>query len=66
MNIKKNLNIYTKGSNGPVIETKENEICYSEIDNNSICFYNITKKKIINQINNISITYNIFDSLLVI
>ena len=63
---KKEFSISTNGPNGPIIETKENEICYSEIDNNSICFYNITKKKIIKQINNISITSNIFDSLLMI
>ena len=63
---KKEFSISTNGPNGPIIETKENEICYSEIDNNSICFYNISKKKIINQMNNISITSNIFNSLLMI
>ena len=56
MNIKKNLNIYTKGFNGPVIETKENEICYYEElssfdsyglppNNGNIYFYDLFKKK---------------------
>ena len=63
---KKEYSFSTNGPNGPIIETNDNEICYSEVDNNCICFYNILKKKIINQIKNISITSNIFDSLLMI
>ena len=63
---KKEYSISTNGPNGPIIETNDNEICYSEVDNNSICFYDTLKKKIISQINNVSITSNIFDSLLMI
>ena len=29
-----------------MIQTKENEICYSEENNNSICFYDISERKI--------------------
>ena len=63
---KKEYSFATNGPNGPILETNDNEICYSEVDNNSICFYDILTKKIIGQINNISITSNIFDSLLMI
>ena len=47
---KLNTNNYCRS----VIETKENEICYSESKNNTIYFYNILQKKIISKINNIN------------
>ena len=39
-------NISTNDGCSSVIKVKENEICYSESTNNSICFYNLNQKKI--------------------
>ena len=36
------------------METKENEICYSEIRKNTICFYDLKEKKIKSSLSNIS------------
>ena len=57
--------IYIDGSNGPIIQTKDNEICYYEYDN-TICFYDFINKNNIKKINNISVTYCTFDSLLMV
>ena len=62
---KKDYSISTNGENGPIIQTKYNEICYYE-GNNTICFYDLNKKKINNIINNISVARYIWDSLLMI
>jgi len=56
----------TDGPNGPIIQTKDNEMCYYEDKNNSICFYDLIKKNIINKIYNISVAYYIYDSFLII
>ena len=37
---KKDYSISTNGSNGPIIQTKDNEICYYENNKDTICFYN--------------------------
>ena len=42
----KDYNISTNGKCTSVIQTKENEICYSEFQNNSICFYDLNQKQI--------------------
>ena len=42
---KKDYQISTNGSCTSIIQTKDNEICYSEY--NAICFYDILEKKII-------------------
>ena len=47
---KYNTNNYCRS----VIETKDNEICYSESKNSTIYFYNILQKKIISKINDIN------------
>ena len=62
---KKDYSISTNGENGPIIQTKYNEICYYE-GNNTICFYDLNKKKINKIINNISVAHYIWDSLLMI
>jgi len=49
----KDYNISTNGICTSVIQTKENEICYSEKANSSICFYDLNQRKIIKEINNI-------------
>ena len=36
---KKDYQISTNGSCSSIIKTKDNEICYSEKKNNTICFY---------------------------
>ena len=55
----------TNGYNGPIIQTKDNEICYYEgID--TICFYDFIKRNSIQKINNINVSAWIFDSLLMI
>ena len=62
---KKDYSISTKGRNGPIIQTKDNEICYYE-QYNSICFYDFIKRNNIKKLNIISVTCCIFDSLLMI
>ena len=51
---KNNYKISTNGTCYTIIEIKENEICYSEEYNNTICFYNLLEKKIISSLSNIS------------
>ena len=60
---KKDYSISTNGSNGPIIQTKDNEICYYE-DYNTIYFYDFTKRNNIKKLNNISVPNS--DSLLMI
>ena len=62
---KKDYSISTNGSNGPIIQTKDNEICYYEYED-TICFYDFIKRNNIKKLNNISVTACIFDSLLMI
>ena len=62
---KKDYSFQTKGMNGPIIQTKDNELCYYE-DYNTICFYDFIKRNNIKKINNINVTYFIYDSLLMI
>ena len=61
---KDNNNKYTQDNklniNGicySVIETKDNEICYSVNENDTIYFYDVLQKKEISKINNININY---------
>ena len=61
---KKDYSITTKGSNSQVIQTNDNEICYSESDNDAICFYDLFERKIITKINNISKQTCRLDSLI--
>ena len=51
---KKDYNISTNGGCFSVIQTKENEICYSEFQNSSICFYDLNQRKIKSSLNNIN------------
>ena len=51
---KKDFQLSTSGNCTTVIQTKENEICYSERNNDRICFYNILEKKNMSSINNVS------------
>ena len=46
--------ISTDGSCCSLIQTKNNEICYSEYNNNKICFFDLIEKKIKASISNIS------------
>ena len=62
---KKDDEITTNGYNGPIIQTKDNEICYYE-DNKTLCFYDITNKKISTKLNGINASFYNFDSLLMI
>ena len=59
----KDYSISTNGCNGPVIQTKDNEICFYEDTNSALCFYDLLERKIITKINNISVSNYIFDSL---
>jgi len=63
---KKDFSISTNGSNGPVIQTKINEISYSESSNHAICFYDFIKKNNNKKINNINLPNYSLDSLLMI
>ena len=60
----KDFNIKTNGKNGPIIQTKNNEICYYEDTNSALCFFDLQERKNITKINNISVTYYYLDSLL--
>ena len=50
----KDFQISTNGSCTTVLQTKKNEICYSEYQNDNICFYDFLEKKIKASISNIS------------
>ena len=63
---KKDYSISTKGKNGPIIQTKDNEICYYEHNQDTICFYDFIKRNIIKKLNNICVANCIYDSLLMI
>ena len=51
---KKNYSIQTDSGCYSIIQTKDNEICYSVSNLNKICFYDLINKKEINSISNIS------------
>ena len=51
---KKDYQISTNGACTSIIQTKDNEICYSESNNGTICFYDILERKIKATISNIS------------
>ena len=51
---KKDYQIKTNGECYSIIQTKDNEICYSEYKNSAISFYDIFEKKIKSTITNIS------------
>ena len=61
----KDYSFSTNGRNGPIIQTKNNEICYYEHEN-TICFYDLIKKNIIKKIHDISATIYTYDSFLMI
>ena len=61
---KKDFSITTNGWNGPVIQTKDNEIFYYESNEDTICFYDLDKKKIVKTMSNITVTA--FNSLLML
>jgi WD40 repeat protein len=43
----KDYSISTNGGNGPVIQTKDNEIGFYEDNNRSLCFYDLLEKKLL-------------------
>ena len=61
----KDYSFSTNGRNGPIIQTKNNEICYYEHEN-TVCFYDLIKKNIIKKIYDISATIYTYDSFLMI
>ena len=63
---KRDYSISTNGENGPIIQTKDNEICYYEYEDDTICFYDFIKRNNIKKLNKVNISYFIFDSLLMI
>ena len=50
----KDYKISTNGTCNSIVQTKANEICYSEKNNSAICFFDLNERKIITTINNIS------------
>ena len=50
----KDYKISTNGGCYSIIQIKDNEICYSENNNNSICFFDLSERKIKASISNIS------------
>ena len=65
---KKEYSFTTKLKNGPIIQTKDNEICFHEYEEeiHHICFFDINKNEIINEMINISISSCSTDCLLMI
>ena len=61
---KNDFKINTNGYNGPIIQTKNNEICYKEETNSALCFFDLNERKNITKINNISVSGYNNDSLL--
>ena len=61
----KDYRISTSGECYCVIQTKDNEICYYENDGyNTICFYDLLERKIMDEINNIDIgSFNFFNMI---
>ena len=51
---KKDYQISTNGSCWNIIQTKDNEICYYEDNNDTICFYDLLERKVKSSISNIS------------
>ena len=51
---KKDYQITTNGRCSSIIQTKDNEICYSECNDKAICFYDIFERKIKASLSNIS------------
>ena len=62
---KKDYLISTNGANGPIIQTKDNEICYYDHED-TICFYDFIKRNNIKKLNNINVTAYRYDSLVMI
>ena len=62
----KDYTIKTNGANGPIIQTKDNEICYYESTNSALCFFDLEERKNITKLNNISTSNHRFDSLVMI
>ena len=69
---KDNNNIYSKeysiptcGGNCPLVQTKDNEICYREYNNDisSLKFFDLIKGATIHKINDVTVTYCLFDSM---
>ena len=58
--------IKTNGECYSITQTKDNEISYSEKNNNTICFYDIFERKIKATISNISKCNNCLESLIMI
>ena len=54
---KKDYQISTNGYCSNIIQTKDNEICYYEDNNSTICFYDLLERKVKASISNIS-TWN--------
>jgi len=63
---KKDYQIKTNGECYSITQTKDNEISYSEKNNNTICFYDIFERKIKATISNISKCNNCLESLIMI
>ena len=63
---KKEFSIETNDPNGPIIQTKDNEICYCDSQNNKryIYFYDFIGNKIVGKIYNINISGYSLDCLL--
>jgi len=51
---KKDYQISSNGQCSPIIQSKDNEICYSEGKDKAICFFDLLERKIIKSIKNIN------------
>ena len=60
--------IPTNGKNCPLVQTKDNEICYYEYTDytSAIKFFDLIKRSTIYKIDNMNVTYSLFDSMIMI
>ena len=62
---KKDYHFLTNDKCNSIIQIKDNEICYSETNNNKICFYDLIQRKIKHTISNIN-KFNDIETFLMI
>ena len=62
----KDYNINTDTENGPIIQIKDNEVCYFELVDRTFNFFDLQERNIIATLNNISVSTNVFDCLVMI
>ena len=63
---KKDYQFFTQCSCFTIIQTKENEICYSEVNNKKICFFDLLEREVKASLININLNNSIRSKLILI